>query len=75
MTAIKSSDLEPSDELYEHQRIVCDPKQTPVRIDKFLIDRLEKVSRNRIQNAIKAGCILVNEKSGTNYKGKSRKSS
>ena len=52
MTAIKSSDLEPSDELYEHQRIVCDPKQTPVRIDKFLIDRLEKVSRNRIQNAI-----------------------
>lgn len=69
MTAIKSSDLEPSDELYEHQRIVCDPKQTPVRIDKFLIDRLEKVSRNRIQNAIKAGCILVNEKSvKANYK-------
>lgn len=69
MTAIKISDLEPSDELFEHQRIICDPKQTPVRIDKFLIDRLEKVSRNRVQNAIKIGCILVNDKEvKSNYK-------
>lgn len=69
MTAIKSTDLEQSDELYEHQRIICDPKQAPVRIDKFLMDRLEKVSRNRIQNAIKASCILVNDKAiKANYK-------
>lgn len=69
MGIIKYTDLEPSDELYEHQRIVCDPKQTAVRIDKFLMDRLEKVSRNRVQNAIKIGCILVNEKEiKSNYK-------
>ena len=69
MTAIKNSDLEQSDELYEHQRIVCDPKQAPVRIDKFLMDRLEKVSRNRIQNAIKASCILINDQPvKSNYK-------
>lgn len=69
MAAIKNTDLEPSDELFEHQRIICDPKQSPVRIDKFLLDRLEKVSRNRIQNAIKIGCILVNEKEiKSNYK-------
>jgi 23S rRNA pseudouridine1911/1915/1917 synthase len=60
MTAIKKSDLEVSDELFEHQRIVCDLRQSLIRIDKFLIERLEKVSRNRIQNAIKIGCILVN---------------
>lgn len=71
MAAIKNTDLEPSDELFEHQRIICDPKQSPVRIDKFLLDRLEKVSRNRIQNAIKIGCILVNENAiKSNYKVK-----
>lgn len=69
MTAIKLSDLEPSEELYEHQKIVCDPKQSSIRIDKFLFDRLEKVSRNRVQNAIKIGCILVNDRTiKSNYK-------
>lgn len=71
MTAIKSTDLDTSDELYEHQRIICDPKQTPIRIDKFLMGRLEKVSRNRVQNALKIGNILVNEKTAkANYKVK-----
>ena len=71
MSSIKSTDLDPSDELYIHQKIICDPKQTQVRIDKFLIDRLQKVSRNRIQNAIKIGCILVNQKEiKSNYKVK-----
>lgn len=61
MGVIRQVDLEPSDELFVHQRIICDPKQTAIRIDKFLMDRLEKVSRNRVQNAIKIGCILVND--------------
>ncbi len=60
MPAIRNSDLEPSDELYEHLRIVCDPGQSQTRIDKFLFEKLEGVSRNRVQNAIKARCILVN---------------
>ncbi len=50
------------DELFEHQRFVADPKQKPIRIDKFLMDRMLKVSRNRIQNAIHAGAIKVNDK-------------
>ncbi|MCB0618872.1 MAG: RluA family pseudouridine synthase [Saprospiraceae bacterium] len=50
-----------SDEYYDYHEFVIDPKQEPVRIDKFLMDRLFRVSRNRIQNAIRAGSILVNE--------------
>lgn len=62
MALIKAVDLlNISDELYEHQNIVVDPGQSPVRIDKFLLEKLDKVSRNRIQNAIKVGCILVNK--------------
>jgi len=49
-------------ELYEHHRIVCDPKQSLIRLDKFLFDRLANTSRNRIQVAAKAGNVLVNEK-------------
>lgn len=49
-------------ELYEHHRIVCDPKQSLIRLDKFLFDRLANTSRSRIQAAAKAGSVLVNEK-------------
>ncbi|MCZ2339561.1 MAG: hypothetical protein LC127_15495 [Chitinophagales bacterium] len=69
MAAIKYTDLEISDEMFEHQRIICDKNQTSIRIDKFLMDRLERVSRTRIQNAINIGCILVNDKPiKANYK-------
>lgn len=47
-------------ELYEHYRIEVDPGQTPLRVDKFLMSRLENVSRNKLQNAAKAGNILSN---------------
>ncbi len=50
------------DELYEHHRILVDKGQSLLRIDKFLMMRLENVSRNRIQNASEAGSILVNAK-------------
>ncbi|HRH68095.1 MAG: RluA family pseudouridine synthase [Flavobacteriales bacterium] len=49
-------------ELFEHHRIVCDPKQSLIRLDKFLFDRLANTSRNRIQVAAKAGSVLVNGK-------------
>ncbi len=58
-------------ELYEHHRIISDPKQKPLRIDKFLVNRLESTSRNKIQSAADAGSILVNGKSvKSNYKVK-----
>lgn len=47
-------------ELYEHHRIIADKKQGLLRVDKFLFNRLEKVSRNKIQMAIRAGNVLVN---------------
>ncbi|RQP19668.1 MAG: RluA family pseudouridine synthase [Parapedobacter sp.] len=55
-------ELQESDEqdLFEHLRIVVDKGQTLLRIDKFLINRVENASRNRIQNAIAAGTVLVN---------------
>lgn len=59
-----------SDEiLHEHYRITVDPKQTSIRIDKFLHGKIERVTRNRIQKAIKEKSILVNRKEiKSNYK-------
>ena len=47
-------------ELDEHFRFVADKGQSLLRVDKFLVSRLENASRNRIQQAAEAGCILVN---------------
>ncbi|WP_423146283.1 RluA family pseudouridine synthase [Rubrolithibacter danxiaensis] len=49
-------------DLYEHLRVVVDKGQSLLRIDKFLMHRIENASRNRIQNAIDSGNVLVNEK-------------
>lgn len=58
-------------ELYEHHRIVVDKGQTLLRIDKYLQMHLEGVSRNKIQLATKANCVLVNEKTvKSNYRVK-----
>lgn len=47
-------------EMYEHFRFEADRGQTLLRVDKFLVARMEKTSRNRIQQAADAGCIIVN---------------
>ena len=49
-------------ELYEHFRFVADKGQKLLRVDKFLVERMEKTSRNRVQQAADAGCIIVNGK-------------
>ena len=48
------------DELFEHFHIVADPKQALLRIDKFLMDRLPNVTRNKVQNGIRDGLVKVN---------------
>ena len=48
-------------ELFEHHRIEIDPKQELLRIDKFLMDRLPNVTRNKVQNGIKDGYVKVND--------------
>ena len=57
------------EELYEHHRIVVDKGQRVMRIDKYLVNRLENTSRSKIQGAAEAGNILVNEQAvKSNYK-------
>lgn len=60
---------EENDDLYVQHKIIVDPGQSPLRIDKFLMTRLERITRNKIQNAAKAGAILVDGKPvKSNYK-------
>jgi 23S rRNA pseudouridine1911/1915/1917 synthase len=49
------------EEWFEHHRIEADPKQALLRVDKFLMDRLPNVTRNKLQTAIKSGLVKVNE--------------
>ena len=57
--------------LYEHFSFSADKGQGMLRIDKWLTNRMEKVSRNRIQSAADAGNIFVNGKPvKSNYKVK-----
>ena len=51
-----------AEELFEHFKFVADKGQGPVRVDKFLVDRIVGTSRNRIQRAADGGFILVNGK-------------
>ena len=58
-----------SDELYERLNLKVDKGQEPLRIDKFLVQRIENASRNKIQKALEAGMVLVNNKQvQPNYK-------
>ena len=64
-----SASDEGGDELYEHWKVQVDANQDPVRIDKYLADKMAYQSRNRIQQAADAGFIHVNGKPvKSNYK-------
>jgi 23S rRNA pseudouridine1911/1915/1917 synthase len=67
-----SADLQDNnDELYERFNITIDKGQEPLRIDKFLMTRLERATRNKLQQAINTGLVLVNGKEiRPNYKVK-----
>lgn len=67
----KIDGTEDAGELYEHYRFVADPRQSPLRVDKFLQTRIENASRNKVQQAVTAGNVLVNDKVvKSNYKVK-----
>jgi 23S rRNA pseudouridine1911/1915/1917 synthase len=60
---------EGSDELYQRFAFTIDKGQEPYRIDKFLMNRIEGATRNKLQQAINAGLVLVNNKEiKQNYK-------
>jgi 23S rRNA pseudouridine1911/1915/1917 synthase len=50
-----------NEDLYEHHRFVASDGQIPLRVDKFLMNFIENATRNKIQQAAKAGNILVND--------------
>ena len=61
--------IESSDELYQRFQFTADKGQEPYRIDKFLMNRIEGATRNKLQQAINTGLILVNDKEvKQNYK-------
>ncbi len=57
------------DGLYERLSLTVDKGQESIRIDKFLMIRLEGATRNKIQQAIEEERVLVNQKPiKSNYK-------
>ncbi|MFP4448451.1 MAG: RluA family pseudouridine synthase [Bacteroidales bacterium] len=67
---IEEKEYNGNSDLYEHYRFVADDGQSPLRIDKFLSNKMD-ISRNKIQNAAESGNILINEKPvKSNYKVK-----
>jgi 23S rRNA pseudouridine1911/1915/1917 synthase len=68
---INSEDINDSEELYEKLVIEISRGQEPLRIDKFLMARIEGATRNKIQQGIDTEMVLVNDKPvKTNYKVK-----
>lgn len=64
-------DVEQGSELFEHFRFEVDKGQSAMRIDKYLTMHIVGISRNRIQQAAEAKCILVNDVAvKSNYKVK-----
>lgn len=62
---------ESNDELYQRFQFIADKGQEPYRIDKFLMNRIEGATRNKLQQAINSGMVLVNDKEvKQNYKVK-----
>lgn len=58
-------------EFYERQEFVADPKQSQIRLDKFLMDRISNRSRSNVQTAIRAGTVKVDDREvKPNYKVK-----
>ena len=53
---------EEEEELFEHFRFTAEAGQRPLRVDKFLFNFLNGVSRNKVQQAAEAGAIRVDGK-------------
>ncbi len=57
------------EELFEHHRLVVDAGQNPLRIDKYIQERIQNATRSKVQTGIKGGLVLVNDQIvKSNYK-------
>lgn len=64
-----AEDDDETGQLYEHFRFVADTGMAPLRVDKFMSEKLPHSSRNRIQNAADSGFVHVNDRPvKSNYK-------
>ncbi|QZT39135.1 RluA family pseudouridine synthase [Halosquirtibacter xylanolyticus] len=69
--AMTNYDSNDEEELFEHYKIEVDQGQKPLRVDKYLVNRIDQISRNRIQTAADAGSVRVNDEVvKANYKVK-----
>ena len=69
MSQAPDIEQEEAQEFFEHFSLTVDQGQSPLRIDKFLSEKMLNASRTKIQMAASADCILVNEKPvKSNYK-------
>ncbi len=60
-----------SEELFEKKRFVVTKGQEPLRIDKYLMTKIEGATRNKVQRGIETGLVLVNNNTvKANYKVK-----
>ncbi len=53
-------DTDGNDDLYEHFRFTANKGQNALRVDKYLMNLIEKATRNKIQKAATSGNIHVN---------------
>lgn len=69
MQAENEEFIENEDGLFEHYQFIADPGQEPMRIDKWLMHKIANASRTKVQAAIEAGCVVVDDKViKSNYK-------
>jgi len=63
--------MEENQECFEHYKFVADKGQSPLRVDKFLMNFIEHATRTKIQKAANEGNVKVNgKKVKSNYKVK-----
>ena len=48
------------EDLFEHYKFVADKRQSPLRVDKFLMNFIEHATRNKIQKSAENGNIKIN---------------
>ena len=60
ITSSAEIENEETENFYHDIKIVVDKGQEPIRIDKFLVNRVERISRTKFRIAADAGCITVN---------------
>jgi 23S rRNA pseudouridine1911/1915/1917 synthase len=66
-----SKEEQENEGLFEHYNFTADQGQEPLRIDKFLMDKIPNTTRNKLQSALGDGHIFVNKKAvKANYKVK-----